>query len=609
MKKIISLILCLAMLFGVLAVLGGCGEPENPGAKIAVYLGEEIYDFDPTEYYVNDNATQVISLLYEPLFKLEDDGDRKKAAADDYEIDEENRTITIELKETYWSDNIRVTADDFIFAWRGVLLNPSCANPAAALLYNIENAVNVKNGVASVYDLGIEKLSAYSFKLTYRAGTDPEELLDNLASVATSPIRQDKYDNSEGFWSKQAGTMVFNGPFKVVDLDYDARENASFKLERNVGYHQSPEKKDYDNKVRPYTLYSLYNAYGSEIQFTYSQIENDTIFFMCDAPLTDRRVNSDEAEVADTFSTYSYVFNTDSPLFAIKEVRQALSMVIDRQAIVNEITFAKAATGFVPEVVGDFREGYSFISTSSKLEAAKNLINSEYVQKKLAKLTEEEKSFVLTVNDDAQSIAIANIIAPAWRQLGFNVELEVLGSMINRVTENEIEVYDSWIQYIVKSKALGTASEYDAAFTAGNRLDENGEVVYSSFDVIALDWQFYTSDPFVGLASMATSFSGCGYDYVKSTQRVNISGWTDAEYDAYITAAYKTSDEEARTEALHKAEQILLDAMPVVPIVFNQNFSFKSDELKKIEVDGFGNFVLTDGKLKNYEKYYSRYED
>jgi ABC-type oligopeptide transport system substrate-binding subunit len=38
-------------------------------------------------------------------------------------------------------------------------------------------------------------------------------------------------------------------------------------------------------------------------------------------------------------------------LFASKEVRQALSLAIDRNAIANAVVFESAATGFVPNRV------------------------------------------------------------------------------------------------------------------------------------------------------------------------------------------------------------------------------------------------------------------
>ena len=70
MKKIISLFLVMTLLLGSLAVLSGCA-PKDDGAEISVYLGDVIYDLDPTEYYADDNATQILSLLYEPLFRLD----------------------------------------------------------------------------------------------------------------------------------------------------------------------------------------------------------------------------------------------------------------------------------------------------------------------------------------------------------------------------------------------------------------------------------------------------------------------------------------------------------------------------------------------------------
>ena len=108
-------------------------------AEIKVYLGDAIYDFDPTDYYTDSNADQVMNLIFEPLFYIDEDGDRECAAADDYDVDEKERLITIELRESYWSDGTQVKAEDFIYAWRDILLSPDRPNPASALLYDIEN--------------------------------------------------------------------------------------------------------------------------------------------------------------------------------------------------------------------------------------------------------------------------------------------------------------------------------------------------------------------------------------------------------------------------------------------------------------------------------------
>ena len=37
-------------------------------------LGEKVYDFDPTDYYVDSNAELVMGLLYDPLFRVNEKG-------------------------------------------------------------------------------------------------------------------------------------------------------------------------------------------------------------------------------------------------------------------------------------------------------------------------------------------------------------------------------------------------------------------------------------------------------------------------------------------------------------------------------------------------------
>ena len=51
------------------------------------------------------------------------------------------------------------------------------------------------------------------------------------------------------------------------------------------------------------------------------------------------------------------------------------------------------------------------------------------------------------------------------------------------------------------------------------------------------------------------------------------------------------------------AEKILLEEAPIIPIMYNQSFSFVSGDLSGVKFDGFGNFVFTKASQKNYEKY------
>ena len=571
MKKITAIILTLALVLGASLTLVSCGAPKDKGAEISVYLGEEFYDFDPSEYTVDSNAEALMSLLYDPLFTTDANGKVRPSAAKKYEHNKEERELVIELRESYWSDGKRVTADDFIYAWTKILLEPSNANPAAALFYDIENALAVKNGTASIYDLGARKTGVYQITITYREGADVTRLLTNLSSVATAPLREDIVTASPSSWSKRPANAVFNGAFKLAMIDYD---DGILTVARNEGYHQKMTSTKYTKYVNPSILYSTFNAEGAETKISYKDLESKTVFYMTEASLADRKANAANATVSDDLSVYSYVFNTDKPLFAIKEVRQALSMVIDRASIIEAITFGKAADGFIPAAIEGFRSEALISASAAKSEANALLAGVD--------LSGISKEFSVAINDDPESVAIAEIVKAAWESLdaGFTVNIVKLGTIETQVSQTET-LTDSALQVLVTEIANDVAD----------------------FDVVGLDWQLYSPDPFVALSAFASAFSGNGVNFQTGATRTNISGWADTQYDYYINEAYKATDDDARTSALRKAEAILVDAAPIVPVVFHQNFSFSSADISGVKTDVFGNFVYNKMALKNYRDY------
>ncbi len=579
MKRIISLVLTLVMLLGMLTALTSCGAPEDAGAEIAVYLGQEIYDFDPTEYYVNNNAETLMGLLYEPLFRVNEKGKLECAAAKKYEVDEENRTITVELRETYWSDEVRVKAEDYVYAWRNRVLVPNRANPAAALFYDIENALDVKRGTKSIDALGAVATGIYEITITYREGADYKQLLKNLASVAASPARQDIINTADAYWTKIPTTIVTNGPFKIEDYSLETK---SFTVSRNMGYHQKSNVKDYTKNVTPSMLVSFIGDDGATVPVTYEQLSDKTVFYMLDASLADRLANKTSATVADDLSTYTYVFNTDNELFKIPEVRRALSLALDRNAMANAAVFAKPAESFVSASIANklYADKALPISSSAKINEARTLLES--VSKKLEGL---ELAFELSVNNDEESIAIANLAKNAWRELGFDVTVIPLNPVVTQVVDNttaeKIEITDSPIQYLVKAAAHGKRD----------------------YDVIAVDWQMYSNDAFVALASLTSSMNGNGKDFGTNSLRTSITGWWNTNYDTLIQTAFVAKSPAEREEALRAAEKVLLESAPIIPVLYNQNFSFQNADISGVKIDGFGNFILTKMEQLNYQQY------
>ena len=290
---------------------------------------------------------------------------------------------------------------------------------------------------------------------------------------------------------------------------------------------------------------------------------------MTDAPVADRENYKANAGVWDDTSVYTYVFNTNNPLFADAKVRKALSMAIDREAIAAAVKLGKAANGFIPDFMGGSSE--ALINTGADLDGARALLAE-------VDLTGVSKSFTLTISNDEESKIIADIVVAAWESLGFDVTIKFAG--VKDAIVQELQITDSEIQWLVKEASYGNYM----------------------FDVLAVDWQLYTNDPFVGLSAFSTSLGGGGYDVANSVNRKNIAGWQSASYDSLINGAFKNMGD-TRAQYLKDAEKLLCEASPVCPILFNQTLGFGSTEITKVKVDGFGNISFTNMTLKDYEKY------
>lgn len=589
MKRIISLLLALTVVVGCMTVLSSCGQ-EDSGAEIEVYLGNEVYDLDPSDYFVSDNAAQFMSLLFEPLFRLDEDGKLEEAAADSYEIDEEKREIRVVLRESYWSDGNRVVPNDFIFAWER-LLNPENSNPAAALLYDIEGALEVKTGAASsLYSAGANNYGdGKTILINYREGANPEQLLKNLASIATAPVRQSIFESAPEFWSKGVSSIATNGAFMLAVYNTVTGEIC---LERNVGYHQPRESKNYDKHVLPYKLVNFWTANDRMATLSYADIEREKpVFFLGEASKQARADSKfkDAAEVYDALSTFTLAFTSDNEIFKDAAVRKALSAALDRNAIAAALGFGKAATGFLPTAVKG-ANGNAFLP-SKTIAVAKDASAALPAAVRGASIT-------VALNKDAKNEVIGEAIKAAWgpNGLGLNVTVTYVTTktltVFDEALGGNVNYADSAIQFAVKTAA------------------EGGDCGY---DIVGFDWQMYSADPFVALASLSSKLNGNGFvptsDSVQGTDefRKPLAVWTAAkaqEYDTLIDAAYKAKDAATRDSKLASAAGLIAEDIPVIPVVFNQHFSVTAKGLSRVEVDYFGNFSFARAKLRKYTKYF-----
>ncbi len=598
MKKVIALVLCCVMLLPCFAACSH-GE-EDKGAYIRMYLSEPIYNFDPLVAFNNADALQIVDLLFEGLFEADEDGDPKKALVDKYEyiVDEEEETYTLvlELKDTHWSDGSPLTSIHAQFAFRR-LFSSDTSHPAAALLYDIKNARKIANGEKgySVDDLKVTASDPSTLEIEFEYDVDIDAFLKVLCSPALYPMRDDIVEFNAD-WAKSTTALYCSGPFMVRSMNYD--EEDGFVLERNSYYYRqrSAEKSDpIDKYVTPFRLVCDYTKPIEEQLANFDTREAGSLYYLGNIPVAGRSAEAfadllEDGTLTDATSTHVYYMNQNASvngtkLFASAYVREALSLALDRDAIAKALVFADAADALVPNGVfyrADKNDTYreeaaALLSTSPNVEAAQELLE-------LADINPRDYSFSIKVSAyQTDQVLAAEMAAEAWKALGFKVKVDAIKAVT--ILDEEGKKTDAF------------EDPYRVALESGD------------FEVIALDLCSTSMDAFGYLAPFAAAFSGNamtttyseadGYQYSVTP---HVTGYNDVVYNGKIEAAFAAKDEKERAALLQEAEVLLLEDMPVIPVVYNKNFSLCSKKLKKVDSGFFSVADFTEAKLANYWK-------
>lgn len=612
MKKFLCFALCIIFCLGAFA---SCGLKEDEkGASVNVFISGFPNTLDPAVVQINSDAEQIISMIFEPLTSLDEDGKVKPALAEEwyYKYDEiyQKHQMHFELKTTSWSDNRQVTADDVIYAWRRIL-DPAMDSPYASLLYIIKGARSVKSGVGTIDDLGLEAWDDTHLVVTFENdyfNTDPEiacELFaQQVSNVHLSPCREDivtRCEKAGDDWAASATDIVCNGEFRVQSMDmprarkesdgedYDNKFACKLVLERNAYYMRDVEDDDIDEYVRPYRINCYYyeglteyypNETGLTQQlFQSNRFNSGEIYYLSSFTKDSFASYKEDLETSQTLNGFAFYFNTENEILKDAKVRQALSVALDRNAIVTETTGTGeiAATGYVPNGVfntdrkTDFRtEGGNLYNTASDINKAKELAKG-----KKGTLT---VTYLVPTND----YTIKN----------YGKKIDYTGIYEN-IAKKAGEYWKS-LGFTIKYKGLNP-DDYTAALK--NR----------DYDIIGVNVISGSADALNYLAPFAKEFSGTSVvvdnsvanaDEVFNTHYTNFD---NKDYSALIETAYKAGSLADRAKALHDAEAKLVELCPAT-MVFWYTYSYvASDEISGYENDSwFGYVNMIDLKLSDW---------
>lgn len=515
----------------------------SDGFNLAVCLASEPQTIDPALNSAVDGAI-MINHMFEGLVKWVDDGEGNAVTApgqaESWEKvvnDDGTVTYTFTLRDGIkWSDGQPVTAGDFEYSWKR-LANPETAADYCYMIDMVQGYAAVADGSADPDTLGVKAIDDKTLEITL--SYDCPYFEEIMAFPATFPVRQDMVEGNDE-WTYDVSTYVGNGPYKMAEWSH----NAYILAEKNENYY------DYEN-LGPDTIRFTLLDDANAMLAAYNSGELD---FIENFP-TDEMANylaSGEITVADYLGTYYVCFNTEDEVFSDPLVREAFSLAIDRNYIVENVSQAGEvpATAYVPSGVNDaagpsgddFRTvGGEYYSVAAEDYEA----NCEKARELLAEAGypngEGFPTVEYTYNTDDKHKAIAEALQNMWQ--------EVLGVTVTLSNQD-------WNVFLESRKQ----GDYQIA--------RNG-------------WIADYNDPCSFLDMWYTDGGN------------NDAQYSNPEYDAQIDAAKATSNQEERMAAFHAAEDILIEQDSVLaPIYFYTQPYMLADDIQGMYYTPLGYFFF-----------------
>ena len=290
----------------------------------------------------SEAALTILRDLYEGLTEIAPDGTAKLAAADQYTVSADGRTYRFHLRsQGRWSNGERVVAEDFVVAWRR-LVDPVSAAQYSHLLAPIEGAEAIGASAAAPATLGVRALDEGTLEV--RLAHPAPYFLALLAHPSTFPLNRGMLARHPTGFAKP-GIMVSNGAFVLTGWDFGSHLTA----QRNHYYWN-----DAASRIDEVQYYSLPEPAAELRAFRSGALDATSTIPGAQFGWIQEHLGS-QLKLNRQLGVYYLGLNLLRPPFAgSPALRQALSMVIDREQLVKSVTAGGElpAYGFVPQTDG-----------------------------------------------------------------------------------------------------------------------------------------------------------------------------------------------------------------------------------------------------------------
>lgn len=492
----------------------------STGEKIlSVQVGPNPETIDPALNSAVDGGNMLLH-SFECLLAVDEDGKLIPGQAESWETSEDGLTWTFHLRDGLkWSDGTDLTANDFVYSWKRVC-DPMVAAPyAETVLGMVEGYEDAITG-----NLDALQVVAEDDKTLVVTLNAPCSYFGSLAAFATlSPVQQATIEANGDAWATSAETYISNGPFYVSEWV----PSSYIMMSKNPNYWNADAIKLDGIK---FNLIEDSNA-------AYSAYQTGEVLFIKDVPTEEIPSLSGNSDfyVDPIIGTYYLSVNCDREPFNDPQVRKALSLAIDREYVAGTLmqgTYSAAGNFMGPgwidtdgsQFMDNANGGQPYIDTTNYeanlAEAKQILADAGYPD------GEGLPSITYSTNDAGYHRVVAEYLQQAWSELGIDVTVDIV----------------EW-----------------ASFTPMRR---NGD-----YDASRNGWVGDYSDP----SNML--------DLLYSSNGNNDGKFNNADYDAAMELSRTTLDATERSEALHKAEDILMEETACIPVAYYNDFWLQSDKI------------------------------
>lgn len=488
----------------------GTGSQTQAGENILrVHIETEVQSLDP-QIATDGTSFEVIADFTDGLYQMAADGSAVPALAADTQVSEDGLTYTFTIRDdAFWSNGEPVTAADFVFAWRRAV-DPAVASEYSFIVADvalIKNAAAIVAGEMDVTELGVTAADEKTLVVELEA---PVSFFESLMYFPTFyPVNQAFFEACGDTFGTSAETVLSCGAFTMTSYEPAA---TSFTLVKNESYYDAARVQldGLTYQVIKDNQQALLCYQNGELDIvtvagdSVEQVENDPEFSSVNAGYL-------------WYITPNIVGNED---LANYNLRMALNCAFDRDAVaVNVVKDGSQPAAFaVPDGLATGPDGKDFRETAVEFVGTDKEAAVQYLEAAKAELGKETFEFEIIVDDDETAQNVAAFIQ------------EEIQSTLPGVT----------ITLRVEPKKQRVADLQDGNFELG-----------------LTRWGPDYADPMTYLGMWYTDNAN------------NYGFWSNAEYDAILdacTTGELALDIEARWEALHDAEEILMSETVIFPV-------------------------------------------